>query len=1124
MCLNFINFIVLSTDLKNSIQELLIESRSFNKNDVLVHADSESKQLFFSDSFDTIPKNDFPAKIHKETRKNLRESGVNTLCHAKGFLISRENSIEYKSPILLAPVVLIEDKIRNTISLKIEEELSFINPYIEHLLFKKETELNIDSTDQVFDFLQNVGFEIDLEGHTCVGNFHHHRYSVLKELESLLEIDDYSSTLKSLFGIEKARETFPKLPADILFAADLDHERVFDRFSHNNLVVQGPPGTGKSQVLTNLVGKLLASGQSTIVLSEKYAAMDVIRQKLQEFDLDRLAYIATSDTDVHRLLQEIKESWKFFEETPLDRIPNIRLSEQNEDQLQFSLDVLNQTDAIGGISLYAFKQELEQIDLSAALFVSNPTEIESYRKSEATIESVYLSSLNDVVGLFRADAFRREDFSALEKVITENQDQARILSKNVPLENWSDLLQLMKLAALCQVLENDLYKKLTPLYKPNSRAQNKFIKLRNRYNVLKHELNEINEQPSHWNILPSKEEIEFLQKLRAKSSLTSRLKFKKHWKKFSRIPSGEAQYALDTYHQILEKKDSFSQIIADFIKLGIEKPEIELEIVHASIHQLGEEQWSILSEIPLSKRAFITHNHELISKLYHGLKSYLNLDSETPILESLIKLQASFGEIVSIQNSLMNLDDVSLQLFSQAKSKAHHKASVYYSHWKLFQQRFPSFAKFEISTLQSKAQEIISDQKTEAKLFANNILKSVQEAFESYHALLNTPARKLTEEQKELKQRLKKGKSILVKEFSKTRSHPSLRELFSSEARLWIQLLKPIWLSNPTQVAKSFKLEKDLFDVAIFDEASQIPVQNALGALQRVKHGIIAGDGQQMGPSLFFKSGNSEVMDLLHQASFYWETCSLKHHYRSLHPELISFSNQHFYGNELKAFPAYNVSFPIHFHRIESGIFEERKNIEEAKSVAQFISETLKTEKSIGVVAFSEEQLNCIWNELDSSSQNTISELVESGNSFFKAVENVQGDECDQLIISFGYAKDSEGEFSMRFGPMNTTNGRRRLNVLLTRARKRLDFFASVQSKDFKLSDNESVDLLRLWFTKLDQLSSETNLPKLPFNGTHNISGDKLTLSEPHKYLRDARELVTFQSVMESRGWKIKYQ
>jgi superfamily I DNA and/or RNA helicase len=312
--------------------------------------------------------------------------------------------------------------------------------------------------------------------------------------------------------------------------------------------------------------------------------------------------------------------------------------------------------------------------------------------------------------------------------------------------------------------------------------------------------------------------------------------------------------------------------------------------------------------------------------------------------------------------------------------------------------------------------------------------------------------------------------------------------------------------------------------LVIFDEASQIPIQHSLGAIHRSKRVVIAGDEHQMGPSNYFQAGSNDIQDLLHQASYYFPKVPLLHHYRSVHPELIAFSNKHFYGGKLTAYPsAGNTEQPIQHHFIEEGRFIDRTNEPEAKAIAQQIESLLREEKSVGIVAFSEEQLACIWKQLTSSTQEKLLEHQEVHGGFFKALENVQGDECDRLVIGFGYAPDETGNFNLRFGPMNTANGRKRLNVLLTRARETIDFFCSVRSSDFKLSENESINLLRQWiaFSETSQVRDETLFPHglVPILDKTN----QLNFSRIQEVLPMAREVVTLQSVLENRGWNISF-
>ena len=122
-----------------------------------------------------------------------------------------------------------------------------------------------------------------------------------------------------------------------------------------------------------------------------------------------------------------------------------------------------------------------------------------------------------------------------------------------------------------------------------------------------------------------------------------------------------------------------------------------------------------------------------------------------------------------------------------------------------------------------------------------------------------------------------------------------------------------------------------------------------------------------------------------------------------------------------------------------------------------------------------------------------------------------------------GYGKNSEGEFQLRFGPLNQSQGYKRLNVLLTRARKKLHFFTSVKAADFSISTNESVNLLRLFLLQLEKDERENNL-QLPYGLVpHSVTGSGITFPAVYSTITSARELVTFHRVMKARGWDVKY-
>jgi hypothetical protein len=598
---------------------------------------------------------------------------------------------------------------------------------------------------------------------------------------------------------------------------------------------------------------------------------------------------------------------------------------------------------------------------------------------------------------------------------------------------------------------------------------------------------------------------------------------KRFWKRLTDAPISGVDDVVKYYDKTKQIQSSISQLTVEFCELGIAEPEKDIELLYYSIEQFIREEWEILETLSTKQKSFLTSSHQLLNACISQLDRLLVLQDTSVVLKILDQVEHHFSSLLLHQSQLSLLPQSIHSALGFAQDFNHLQAVIANSHWTKFQKHFPSFSSFDMQNLHQKAEAVISSREKEFKAFARYILHSVSKEFKYYHELLSTPAQKLNARDKALKKRLRKGKSLLVKEFSKTRSHPSIRNLMQSEAREWIQLLTPIWLSNPTQLSKIFPLEKGLFHVAIFDEASQIILQHGLGALQRSEHAIIAGDSKQMGPSSYFQAKGEHTRDLLHQASFYWNTCFLSHHYRSLHPDLIAFSNKVFYDNQLITYQASNIEQPVRLHYVKNAVYIERKNLKEAKVVADYVTQLMKTDEHIGVVAFSEEQLDTIINALTIKTRMELLERVDAGHAFFKTLENVQGDECDHLVISFGYGYNEEQQFAMRFGPMNTENGQRRLNVLLTRARKRLDFFASVQHSDFKLSENESINTLRQWFAFAESLKTESNSLQLPFEGRTEREGNRLTLFEPHRIHPDALSFLTFQEVMESRGWQLNY-
>lgn len=308
-----------------------------------------------------------------------------------------------------------------------------------------------------------------------------------------------------------------------------------------------------------------------------------------------------------------------------------------------------------------------------------------------------------------------------------------------------------------------------------------------------------------------------------------------------------------------------------------------------------------------------------------------------------------------------------------------------------------------------------------------------------------------------------------------------IRRLFDLIPTL-LQRLSPCMLMSPISVAQYIDPDAEPFDLIIFDEASQMPTYEAVGAMARGKHVVIVGDPKQMPPTSFFVTNtvdeeNIEMEDL---ESILDDCLALsmpsKHllwHYRSRHESLIAFSNAEYYENKLLTFPSPdNIQSKVIAVPVE-GFYDKgktRQNRQEAEAVVNEIIRRLSDgelrKKSIGVVTFSSVQQNLI-EDLLSDVLDHSPELERYSNAaseplFIKNLENVQGDERDVILFSVGYGPDANGRISMNFGPLNRNGGERRLNVAVSRARYEMIIFSSLRSDMIDLNRSSSVGVAGL--------------------------------------------------------------
>lgn len=317
---------------------------------------------------------------------------------------------------------------------------------------------------------------------------------------------------------------------------------------------------------------------------------------------------------------------------------------------------------------------------------------------------------------------------------------------------------------------------------------------------------------------------------------------------------------------------------------------------------------------------------------------------------------------------------------------------------------------------------------------------------------------------------------ILKREIQKKTKRLAVRQLIQGMPTL-LPRLKPCLLMSPLSVAQYLDAGHAQFDVVVFDEASQIPVWDAVGVIARGAQLVVVGDPKQLPPTNFFGKSDDDEEGLgddgnVKDLESILDECmgsgmkqlSLEWHYRSRHESLIAFSNSKYYGSKLVTFPSpVTADRAVRFERVK-GVYDRggsRTNRGEAEAIvaaieAHYMDEARST-KSLGVVTFNQPQMNLIQKLLDARRANnsTLDARLASKQPeefLLKNLENVQGDERDFIYFSITFGRDAAGKLSFNFGPLNSEGGPRRLNVAISRAREGVVIFSSMGPEEMDLS------------------------------------------------------------------------
>lgn len=1151
----------------------------------LVH--SNEKKLWFVDLDDNNA-----SKIYKQQQSFLKEYGLETSLLVSHFIrwkSTKKNSF-YTSPLIYQPIQIVKNqKIKLLYTYKIKADQHFINPILQH---EFKSQFNIDLSFNTLDseaFIKNIKSQLTENGDAvkitsewndieewqiistkAIGTFNYKKSILGKDFDTIIESP--SSSIHSILGESSTITNTENEELDLSYS-DVAQKQAINLAMTSNVVIQGPPGTGKSHTIVELIKQNLLANKTILFVSEKRSALDVVYNKLKDEGLQNL--VAFFNSEKHQKKEFYRQLKNLVvNNNSLTEPKAVDANKMSEIEAYFksyvhTLTAKNEKLDHSIFDLVNFLAEHQVDDLQYDV----TTKIPSYKQWFN-----YIDFLEDIelIGTknFNCNTLANLPFISLNKSAFLDQNPlSKIELRLNELENWIKEItsvyktynvdwswsNLAKFATAASVL-NTANKSQLDILEPNTKSYKSFDIWTKKYELTLNKLQLSNEFCSKWIKKPKLAEIDQLIEELQNETQKKWYHFYKTSKRTTIFKDYKGELStplkIEALNNLKENYLLRSALAELEIKLkhnlNLLNPKVDInQILHIrqKLDTLSSNQYIELLEHKESLM-FIEDLHGLQPKIQKSnqILKFLFVDLKIESLKDISQLISNvrfqspkFKHYLPEIKKTLNLPH---ELLSFIKSNSHQmddltKIVVYHNYLDSvrFEPNLKTLTSIDILPHYKKLKQLKKSQNTHKKEY---ILHNWEKNKRKTEDLLQTPASKLSDIEKIEKQRQKAAKRIIFHEIAKKQQHLPIKSLIKDTDKAILDIL-PVWIMNPLTIAESLPCLPDLFDTIIFDESSQIPLEDALPAIYRAKQLTVVGDSKQMPPSQFF-SASTESITLLNQAESVFKSKLLSWHYRSQHPDLIQFSNSNFYDNELSFFPPVSKVTPIDFVKVEKGIFDTGKNKLEAKEVAKQYSSLLERDiRNVGIIAFSKEQEKQITTEITKLNLSTNEELL------VRNLENSQGIERDIIIISVGYAFNPEGSFRMNFGPLNQDYGANRLNVLLTRSKQKMIIVSSVNSSDFKLSENRGVQLLKSFLFYAEQNSSSKN--EIPENflqlKVYNLlkhldvsyyaskngasvncfiqhSTQKVLLLNPSLQKSDNKDIYTILSVLDDRFKSIK--
>ena len=891
----------------------------------------------------------------------------------------------------------------------------------------------------------------------------------------------------------------------------------------NSAVVQGPPGTGKSQLICNLVADYIARGKNVLVVSQKRAAIDVVFQRLEEKQLgDFLGLLHDFKNDRKPIYQQIEKQ--------IGHLNDYMSMNNSLDALQIERNFLKVSRLIDQIEeeLEEFKLALFDtkecgVSVKELYLTSSPHNPgiplnQEYRQFEIGKLDGFKSKLrsySQYAARFELDRhpwFHRKSFA--DFTITERQQLStyiheiepyiavletvteKAIGKKIPFGDVAEIIEkqddISHLATMLR--DKSTYSCLIKLLKTEpSRVEKEEIAAAEKtimqfYNAPGPELS-----------LKAQELGRFQEVLERGIAARGNLLKWFWWKFFSKDKTFLTRVLVA--NKLKSNKEGFSKLI--------EKVDNRLNLEHGMTELKG---FQGLSEMPKVLKKVNVQNWFFYQK--QGIEARDILRSVRQLNEHVPALTLDEATYVSkLESLLVALEPIGIKLQHwQSYFTIPHLRQIFGKHVnmedldKSLRAEFDEICEYDQlkSKLSPEEKRIIvkleekcgiSDHKSWIKLFDNSIKLAWIDHIEIKYPILRTVSSQKFEElqlelQNAVSEKLRLSNEILLiksrervyknVEYNRLNNMVTYRDVYhqvTKKRRIWpvrkllanypreIFDLIPCWLASPESVSAIFPMEK-VFDLVIFDEASQCFVEKGVPAMYRGKQIVIAGDSKQLKPNdLYLVRWEEENQDelpeldmdsLLNLGQQYLMRVQLNGHYRSKNLDLIRFSNEHFYDNRLDMLPDCHDlnqrSRAIEYIKVD-GIWHNNKNKIEADRVCQLVHKLLvqRPQVEIGIVTFNVQQQIYIIGCLEDYS--VVNNFLLPESLIVKNIENIQGDEKDIIIFSTVYAPDQNGQLNMNFGSLNMEGGENRLNVAITRAKEKIYLVTSILPQQLRVDD-----------------------------------------------------------------------